>query len=71
VSRFLAAAEQGDLGTLETMLAPQATYTADGGGRVAAARRVVEGAQRVAQVFAGLFRRARVEPGAWLPTSPS
>lgn len=65
VQRFLAAAEQGDLPSLEALLASGATYTADGGGRVAAARRVVEGPHAIALIFANFARIARSEPGAW------
>ncbi|HWQ00447.1 MAG TPA: RNA polymerase sigma factor SigJ [Vicinamibacterales bacterium] len=64
VSRFLAAARDGDLTELEAILVPEATYTADGGGRVPAARRIVEGARAVALVFAGLFRTAEAQ-GGW------
>ena len=41
-----------------TMLAPDATWTADSGGLVSAARRPVVGAERVARAIAGLMRRA-------------
>jgi len=40
------------------MLAPDATWTADSGGIVSAARRPVVGADRVARAIAGLMRRA-------------
>ena len=43
---------------LMTMLAPDATWTADSGGVVSAARRPVVGADRVARAIAGLMRRA-------------
>lgn len=65
VHEFLAAAREGDLARLESMLARDATYVADGGGRVPAARRPVEGAGAVAQVLAGLVRLAAADPGAW------
>ncbi|BCP35629.1 hypothetical protein MINTMi198_09990 [Mycobacterium intracellulare M.i.198] len=41
-----------------TMLAPDATWTADSGGVVSAARRPVVGADKVARAIAGLMRRA-------------
>ena len=44
-----------------TMLAPDATWTADSGGKVSAARRPVVGAERVARAIAGLVRRAGTE----------
>jgi RNA polymerase sigma-70 factor (ECF subfamily) len=49
------AAENGDLRTLESMLAAQATSTSDGGGVVLAARKVVAGRERVAQFILGVL----------------
>jgi RNA polymerase sigma-70 factor (ECF subfamily) len=40
------------------MLAPDATWTADSGGKASAARRPVVGAQKVAAIMVGLFRFA-------------
>ncbi|OBF10049.1 RNA polymerase sigma-70 factor [Mycobacterium sp. 852002-10029_SCH5224772] len=57
-TQFLAAAAGGDVEALMTMLAPDATWTADSGGLVSAARRPVVGAEKVARAFAGLMRRA-------------
>jgi RNA polymerase sigma-70 factor, ECF subfamily len=57
-AQFLAAAASGDVEALMTMLAPDATWTADSGGIVSAARRPVIGAERVARAIAGLMRRA-------------
>jgi RNA polymerase sigma-70 factor (TIGR02957 family) len=57
VARFLAAAEQGDLGGLQDLLARDAVFTGDGGGKVAAALRPVTGAEAVARLFAGLWRK--------------
>ena len=57
-AQFLAAAAGGDVEALMTMLAPDATWTADSGGVVSAARRPVVGADRVARAIAGLMRRA-------------
>ena len=57
-AQFLAAAAGGDVEALMTMLAPDATWTADSGGIVSAARRPVVGADRVARAIAGLMRRA-------------
>jgi RNA polymerase sigma-70 factor (ECF subfamily) len=39
-----------------SMLAPDATWIADGGGKVSAARRPVVGAKKVARALAGLAR---------------
>ncbi|QWF77583.1 RNA polymerase sigma-70 factor [Amycolatopsis sp. CA-230715] len=55
VERFFAAARGGDLAALEGMLAADATWWTDGGGKVTAARRPVSGAARVARLLAGLF----------------
>ena len=48
VDRFLAAVRHGDLQGLLDVLAPDVVVVADGGGVVAAARRPIEGAERVA-----------------------
>ena len=58
-AQFLATAASGDVQTLMTMLAPDATWTADSGGLVSAARRPVVGAERVARAITGLMRKAR------------
>ena len=57
-TQFLESAASGDVAALMTMLAPDATWTADSGGIVSAARRPVVGADRVARAIAGLMRRA-------------
>jgi RNA polymerase sigma-70 factor (ECF subfamily) len=57
-AQFLATAASGDVEALMTMLAPDATWTADSGGVVSAARRPVVGAEKVARAIAGLMRRA-------------
>jgi RNA polymerase sigma-70 factor, ECF subfamily len=57
-AQFLATAASGDVDALMTMLAPDATWTADSGGVVSAARRPVVGAEKVARAIAGLIRRA-------------
>ncbi|OBK80075.1 RNA polymerase sigma-70 factor [Mycobacterium sp. 1274761.0] len=56
--RFLSAASTGDVDGLMALLAPDATWTADSGGKASAARRPVVGADKVAKVLAGLFRVA-------------
>jgi RNA polymerase sigma-70 factor, ECF subfamily len=60
-AQFLATAASGDVEALMTMLAPDATWTADGGGKVSAARRPVVGAERVARAIAGLVHRTQTE----------
>ena len=56
-AQFLTTAVSGDVEALMAMLAPDATWTADSGGKVSAARRPVVGADRVARAIAGLMRR--------------
>jgi RNA polymerase sigma-70 factor (ECF subfamily) len=51
VDRFLAAVRHGDLQGLLDLLAPDVVVVADGGGVVAAARRPVRGAERVASLL--------------------
>ena len=57
-AQFFATAASGDVDALMAMLAPDATWTADSGGVVSAARRPVVGADRVARAVAGLMRKA-------------
>ena len=57
-AQFFATAASGDVEALMTMLAPDATWTADGGGKVSAARRPVIGAELVARAIVGLMRKA-------------
>jgi RNA polymerase sigma-70 factor (ECF subfamily) len=60
--RFLAACENGDLSGLEQLLATDATFYGDGGGKVSVAiRQPVHGRDRVARLLQGILfkRRAR------------
>ncbi|GFG67004.1 putative sigma factor [Mycobacterium kubicae] len=57
-AQFLATAASGDVDALMEMLAPDATWTADSGGKASAARKPVVGALRVARAIAGLMRKA-------------
>jgi RNA polymerase sigma-70 factor (TIGR02957 family) len=71
VERFLAAVRQGDLQGLLDALAPDAVLVADGGGVVAAARRPIEGAERIAGLLLGVSRLEDVDVQAvWLNGSP-
>ncbi len=71
VDRFLAAVRHGDLQGLLDVLAPDVVLMADGGGLVAATRRPVIGAERVAGLLVGLARVPDVETRAvWLNGSP-
>ncbi len=55
--RFVAACEEGELGGLVALLAPEATFTGDGGGKGNGLPHPVYGADRVARVLAGSFAR--------------
>jgi hypothetical protein len=71
VSRFLDAVNGGDLQGLLDVLAPDVVIVADGGGLVAAARRPIVGAERVAAFLAGASRTVQMQAtplwinGAW------
>lgn len=67
IERFVKAAREGDIEGLERMLAADVTATADGGGRINAARKPVVGATKVARYLAGLFRWET--PGMRIETS--
>ena len=54
VQRFLSAVQSGDVRALLDVLAPDVVVVADGGGVVAAARRPIEGADRVGALLSGL-----------------
>ncbi|MCW6005939.1 RNA polymerase sigma-70 factor [Micromonospora sp. CPCC 205371] len=59
--RFFAAAEQGDLRALEALLAQDVALHGDGGGKVPAVARPVNGRERVARTLsAGMFAFARL-----------
>ncbi|WP_086564321.1 RNA polymerase sigma-70 factor [Streptomyces africanus] len=53
VTSFITAARDGDLAGLEKLLAADATWWSDGGGKVTAARWPIEGGPRVAHFLAG------------------
>ena len=72
VDRFLAAIRHGDLQGLLDVLAPNVVVVADGGGLVPAARRPVEGAERVAGLLLRGLRSVDFEATAvWLNGSPA
>ncbi len=72
VERLLAAVRHGDLQGLLDVLAPDVVIVADGGGLVAAARRPIEGAQRVATFLIGAVRHVSFEARTvWLNGSPA
>ena len=59
LKRFIAAAEATDEAVLMQLFAPDATWTADGGGRTAASPHPIVGAERIAKLVASLQRRFR------------
>jgi RNA polymerase sigma-70 factor (ECF subfamily) len=61
--RFVAAAEQGDLGGLEALLAHDVELTGDGGGKAPALARTVRGRHRVARTVTSWVRRVARIPG--------
>jgi RNA polymerase sigma-70 factor (ECF subfamily) len=68
VSAFVDASRSGDLAALTRLLASDARLVTDGGGKVAAALNVIEGADRVAAFLTGAVRKGwrsdfRVELG--------
>lgn len=56
---FRAAYESGDMAGLVKMLHPDAVYVTDGGGKAYAARKLVQGGERVAMVMARVGRQWR------------
>jgi RNA polymerase sigma-70 factor (ECF subfamily) len=62
MSAFVAATQSGDLNALTQLLASDVRVVTDGGGKVAAALDVIEGADRVARFIVGVTRK---RPGAW------
>jgi RNA polymerase sigma-70 factor, ECF subfamily len=60
--QFMTAATTGDMDGLLAILAPNATWTADHGGKATATQRPVVGARKVAAVMGALFRAARRMP---------
>jgi RNA polymerase sigma-70 factor (ECF subfamily) len=67
--QFMAAAATGDLQGLLSMLAPDAIWTADSGGKASAARRPVVGAERVAKAILGIFRLGEKLPDVRIETA--
>jgi RNA polymerase sigma-70 factor (ECF subfamily) len=55
-AEFLTAASNGDVATVMSMLAPDVAWTADSGGKAAAARRPIVGAEKVARAVIGIMR---------------
>ncbi|WP_406328474.1 RNA polymerase sigma-70 factor [Streptomyces sp. NBC_00203] len=57
VESFLTAAREGDLAGLESLFSAEVTWWSDGGGKVSAARRPIEGREKVLRFLAGLLGR--------------
>jgi RNA polymerase sigma-70 factor (TIGR02957 family) len=64
--RFFAAAEHGDLGALEALLAHDVVLHGDGGGKVPALARSLHGRSRVARTLLAWSRQGARIPGATL-----
>jgi RNA polymerase sigma-70 factor, ECF subfamily len=63
VQRFLAALATGDVAAVAATLHPDATFTADAGGTTKTALNVVEGADKIARLALGLWRKHLLEAG--------
>jgi RNA polymerase sigma-70 factor (ECF subfamily) len=57
ISTFMAATRSGDLHALTQLLASEVRVVTDGGGKVAAALSVIEGADRAARFLVGVARK--------------
>jgi RNA polymerase sigma-70 factor (TIGR02957 family) len=64
--RFFAAAQQGDLGELEALLAHDVVLTGDGGGKVPALARSLHGRNRVARTLLNWVKAGARIPGVSL-----
>ena len=62
LTAFLDAAGSGDLQALVAVLAPEVVAIGDGGGHVTTATRPVEGAERVARFYVGIFQGRQLDP---------
>ncbi|MFO1464107.1 MAG: RNA polymerase sigma factor SigJ [bacterium] len=58
MERFFSAARNGEEATLQELLATGSEFWSDGGGKVAAANRVLDDTRQIAHFFAGLGRLA-------------
>ncbi len=57
IKKFVAAASAGDEATLLSIFAEDATLTADGGGKVTAARKVIFGRRKIARLYSIMGRK--------------
>ncbi|TDC23181.1 sigma-70 family RNA polymerase sigma factor [Streptomyces sp. 8K308] len=58
---FRAAYEAGDLAGLVALMHPDAVYTTDGGGEIFAARKLIHGGRRIAEVLTRVGRQWRTD----------
>ena len=58
LEKFVVAARSGDRDQLEALFADDATLTADGGGKVVSALKVLRGADRIARFYHAIARKA-------------
>jgi RNA polymerase sigma-70 factor (ECF subfamily) len=63
--RFRAAVNSADPNTLRGLFAPDATWTADGGGRTPASPRPIVGAEQITTLVLGLRRRLVDQGSSW------
>ncbi|POX55988.1 RNA polymerase subunit sigma-24 [Streptomyces sp. Ru71] len=63
VASFLAAAREGDLARLEKMLADDVVWWSDGGGKVSAALRPIQGREKVLRFLVGVIKKYGAELG--------
>ncbi|MGK3206077.1 RNA polymerase sigma factor SigJ [Amycolatopsis sp. MEPSY49] len=61
LATFRAAYQSGDLAGLVRLLDPDAVYVTDGGGKVSAARKLIHGGERIAEVMVRVGRQWQVD----------
>ncbi|HEY0682707.1 MAG TPA: RNA polymerase sigma-70 factor [Steroidobacter sp.] len=61
LERFITAANDGNIDELKSLFATDARMISDGGGKAVAVRRILHGAERIAQLFAMIFRRRSLQ----------
>jgi RNA polymerase sigma-70 factor (ECF subfamily) len=74
LERFLTALHDDDQAGLLALVADEATWTADGGGKVSATRRVVRGSDRIVRMVLGWERKGRGfirHEVAWINREPA
>lgn len=60
LEKFIHAANRGDLDSLKSLFASDARLISDGGGKAAAVRRILHGAERIGRLWYAIFRRQGV-----------